>query len=112
PPFPSTTLFRSGRVAVRFRAVGESDWHEAMSLRRVPAGQSRPPSTLHKWKNRHAGSIFDLKPDTEYEIHLKLEDPDGGSAERTVRARTRPVPKAAADAKVTPVTPDSFAAAA
>jgi hypothetical protein len=102
----------NGRVAVRYRAVGESDWHDAMPLRRVPAGQSRPPSTLHKWKNRHAGSIFDLKPDTEYEIHLKLVDPDGGSAERMVRARTRPVPKAAADSKMTQVTPESFTAAA
>src|SRR4029077_11734476 len=33
------------------------------------------------------------------------------SAERTVRARTRPVPKATADAKLTRVTPETFAAA-
>jgi hypothetical protein len=101
----------NGRVAVRYRAVGEAGWHEAMPLRRVPAGQSRPPATLHKWKNRHAGSIFDLKPDTEYEIHLKLEDADGGAAERTARARTRPVPKVADGAKARQVTPQSFAAA-
>ncbi|HTK77004.1 MAG TPA: right-handed parallel beta-helix repeat-containing protein [Gemmataceae bacterium] len=101
----------NGRVDVRFRAVGETDWHAAMPLRRVPGGQSRPPSTLHKWKNRHAGSIFDLKPDTEYEIHLKLVDPDGGDAERTVRARTRPVPRIAPGAEKR-VNPQSFAAAA
>jgi hypothetical protein len=101
----------NGVVTVRYRAVGESGWRDAMPLRRVPAGTSRPPSTLHSWKNRHAGSIFDLRPDTEYEIHLTLTDPDGGSAERTVRARTRPVPRAAADGAVTKVTPQTFAAA-
>src|SRR5205807_2181393 len=96
-------------VAARYRAVGQAEWREAMPLRRVPAGKSRPPATLHTWKNRHAGSIFDLQPDTEYEIHLRLTDPDGGSAERTLRARTRPVPRAASGAKVAKVTPQTFA---
>jgi hypothetical protein len=41
-----------------------------------------------------AGSVFDLVPDTEYEIRLQLADPDGasGETEHVVRARTRPVP--------------------
>jgi hypothetical protein len=102
----------NGVVTVRYRAAGETTWREAMPLRRVPAGTSRPPATAHSWANRHAGSVFDLRPDTEYEIHLKLHDPDGGSAERTARARTRPVPRAAADGAVIPVTPQSFAGAA
>src|SRR5262245_30156587 len=82
----------NGVVSVRYRAVGQAAWRQALPLRRVPAGKSRPPATEYSWKNRHAGSIFDLQPDTEYEIHLQLVDPDGGSAERMVRARTRPVP--------------------
>jgi hypothetical protein len=41
-----------------------------------------------------AGSIFGLDPDTEYEITLDIQDPDGGSTTRTVMARTRAVPAA------------------
>jgi hypothetical protein len=99
----------NGVVTVRFRAAGQTNWRLAMPLRRVPAGQTRVPGTLHTWKNRHAGSIFDLTPDTEYEIHLELTDPDGGAAERTLRARTRPVPRAAADAMIHKVTPQTWA---
>jgi hypothetical protein len=95
----------NGIVAVRYRAAGEQDWHEAQPLRRVPAGESRGTSPVFRWENRHSGSIFDLLPDTEYEIALALHDPDGGSAERTVRARTRPVPRPAPSAIVRRVTP-------
>lgn len=101
----------NGVVTVRFRAAGETAWREALPLRRVPAGQTARPATEHTWKNRHAGSIFDLTPDTEYEIALKLVDPDGGSAERTLKARTRPVPRAAADAKTKKVSPQTIAEA-
>ncbi len=83
----------NGIVTVQFREKGEKEWKEGMPLRRVPAGNSgtrtRPTYT---WKNKHSGSIFDLKPGTGYEISLNLEDPDGGSAQRTVYAETRPVP--------------------
>ncbi len=82
-----------GVVTVRYRKAGESGWREAMPLRRVPAGKSRGTTPIFAWENKHSGSIFDLKPDTEYEIALKLTDPDGGSAERMVRARTRPAPR-------------------
>src|SRR5262249_12032785 len=69
-----------------------------MPLRRIPAGQSRRTTPVFRWENKHSGSIFDLRPNTEYEIALNLNDPDGGSAERTVRARTRSVPRPAAGA--------------
>src|SRR5690349_16179459 len=82
----------NGVVTVKFRRAGESAWHDAMPLRRVPAGSSRTTRPVFHWENRHSGSIFDLRPDTEYEISLSLSDPDGGSAEKTFRARTRPVP--------------------
>jgi hypothetical protein len=90
----------NGTVTVRYRAVGEERWREAMPLRRVPAGQSRRTNPIFPWQNKHSGSVFDLRPNTEYEIALKLDDPDGGAAERTVRARTRPVPRPAANAPV------------
>jgi hypothetical protein len=83
----------NGVVAVKYRRAGEESWRPAMPLRRVPAGSSRTTRPVFHWENRHSGSIFDLRPDTEYEISLTLSDPDGGSAEKTIRARTRPVPR-------------------
>ncbi|MBN3036490.1 MAG: right-handed parallel beta-helix repeat-containing protein [Bacteroidales bacterium] len=85
---------QNGTVTVRFREKGEHTWKEGMPLRRVPAGNSgnrtRPTYT---WKNKHSGSIFDLKSGTGYEIHLALEDPDGGSEQCLLEAATRPVPQ-------------------
>ncbi|MCX6622130.1 MAG: right-handed parallel beta-helix repeat-containing protein [Acidobacteria bacterium] len=83
----------NGVVEVRYRRAGESAWREAMPLRRVPAGTSRTTRPVFRWENRHSGSIFDLSPGTEYEISLKLSDPDGGAAEKLVRAATRAVPR-------------------
>jgi hypothetical protein len=88
----------NGAVAVRYRQVGEEPWRDAMHLRRVPAGESRGTRPIFHWESKHSGSIFDLRPNTEYEIALSLQDPDGGTAERMVRARTRGVPRPAADA--------------
>lgn len=79
-------------VRVQYRPTGRGEWRQAMPLRRVPAGKSRGTTPIFEWKNRHSGSVFDLQPGTEYELRLSLQDPDGGKAERTVRARTRPVP--------------------
>jgi len=89
----------NGVVQVRYRKVGAEAWKAAMPLRRVPAGQSRGTRPIFKWTNRHSGSIFDLQPNAEYEIQLKLKDPDGGEAEETIRARTRPVPRATGQVK-------------
>ncbi|MBM4034707.1 MAG: right-handed parallel beta-helix repeat-containing protein [Planctomycetes bacterium] len=101
----------NGVVTVRFRAAGEEKWREGLPLRRVPAGKSRGTNPIFDWKNKHSGSLFDLKPDTEYEIALKLDDPDGGKAERTVRARTRPVPRVPKGGPMKKATPESLAAA-
>ncbi len=90
-----------GQVTVRFREVGASAWREGPPLLRVPAGSNEGFS----WSNRHTGSLFALTPDTEYEVELTLEDPDGGSDTRTLTARTRPVPTVAATAPVRPATP-------
>jgi len=87
----------NGIVSVRYRVVGADTWHEAMPLRRVPAGESRRTRPIFHWENKHSGSIFDLRPDTQYEVELILRDPDGGNAERIVRSRTRPVPRIRAE---------------
>ncbi len=102
----------NGNVAVRYRKAGARDWREGMPLRRVPAQVWRdasPNNCYFPWQNKHAGSVFDLDADSEYEIRLSLSDPDGGAAEHTVRARTRPEPRAAADARIVRATPADFA---
>jgi hypothetical protein len=96
-------------VSVRFRSVGERAWRDGMPLRRVPAGEGRTTTIPFRWPNKHSGSVFDLQPDTEYEVQLTLSDPDGGAAERTIRVRTRPVPRAAARAMTRNVTPATIA---
>ncbi len=78
----------NGTVTVQYREEGTPGWRQGMPLRRVPAGEN----IGFKWENKHSGSIFDLQPDTQYEIKLNLNDPDGGEAEKIVIARTRPVP--------------------
>ena len=83
---------------VKFRKAGEVTWHNGMPLRRVPAGASQKTNRIVSWTNRLSGSIFDLEPGTEYQIALKLHDPDRDDATKTVKASTRPEPVAAADA--------------
>ena len=75
-------------VGVRYRALGQTAWRTGMPLRRVPARSNEGFS----WTNRHSGSLFDLEQGTTYEIELSLQDPDGGSAVRTVTATTRTYP--------------------
>ncbi len=83
---------------VRYRRVGIDTWTMAPCLRRVPAGASQGTRPIITWTNRLSGSLFDLEPGTEYEIELMLRDPDGGTATRIIKARTRAEPTAATDA--------------
>jgi len=76
-------------VTVRYRQVGAMTWNNALPLMRVH------PETV---KDRviapqFAGSIFDLRPSTTYEIELHATDADGSIDEtQTVTATTRAVP--------------------
>ena len=83
---------------VKFRKVGEANWCNGMPLQRVPSGTSQGTNPIVSWTNRLSGSVFDLEPGTEYQIALKLRDPDGDEATKIVTARTRPEPVAAKDA--------------
>jgi hypothetical protein len=91
----------NGAVTMQFRKKGTSDWKEGMPLRRVPAGQNYG----FKWANKHSGSIFDLIPNTLYEIKLNLNDPDGGSAEKIVEVATRPEPVVDKNAEIIELQP-------
>jgi hypothetical protein len=100
---------QNGIVNVEYREDGTSKWQQGMPLRRVPAGEMKgTQSSIFKWENKHSGSIFNLKPGTEYEIKLKLEDPDGGSAERMVTARTRPEPSVGKSAEIVEIQPGLY----
>jgi len=95
-----------GVVSVRYREVGTNSWQREMNLIRVPAGSTSPFN--FSWTNKHSGSLFNLQPDTEYEIELTLDDPDSGQVVRTVIARTRPVPVAPVNANIISTNPASL----
>lgn len=108
---------QNGIVSVKFREKGKTTWQKGMPLRRVPAGRNETLDTLlktvpgypnFKWENKHSGSVFDLKPNTNYEISLKLEDPDGGSADQIVEVHTRPVPAVTNTAKIIEIKPGNY----
>ncbi|HMO18415.1 MAG TPA: right-handed parallel beta-helix repeat-containing protein [Oligoflexia bacterium] len=82
---------------VKFRKKGATAWNEFMPLLRsnftyLPelTQYTRPPQDRF---NMFAGSLMFLTPGTEYEIWLKITDPDGGSAVRTITFSTKPFPE-------------------
>jgi len=95
----------NGSVAVRYRKTGETHWKDAMPLFRVEieaiAEKRRPPAGTGLF----AGSIFGLKPDTDYEVELDLKDPDGGGTKRVIKRRTWAEPVAPAPKRTLYVTP-------
>ncbi len=81
---------RDAVVTTRVRPTGSTEWITAPPLFRVF------PETVGGFDSRpqFAGSIFDLEPDTAYEIELHAVDPDGFDQVFTLDARTRPIPRA------------------
>ncbi len=95
---------QNGIVAVQFREKGTDIWRLGMPLRRVRAGSN----IGFTWKNKHSGSIFNLNPDTIYEIKLNLNDPDGGASEKRLEVRTRPVPIIDDQAEIIEIPPGDY----
>jgi hypothetical protein len=88
---------RNAAVAVTFRAVGEADWRQALPLVRI-GGENvyrRREHLDYTVPDGFAGSILNLKEDTEYECRFELTDPDGadGQTVQTVRVKTRREPQ-------------------
>lgn len=101
---------RNARIEVTYRASGDTHWKTGPDLFRVEKGHTTqallagpgqqvyqpeldPPGDCWIF----AGSLLLLQPDTEYEIRLRLIDPDGGGREerlksRTIREPVAPVP--------------------
>ncbi|HEY7379493.1 MAG TPA: Ig-like domain-containing protein [Steroidobacteraceae bacterium] len=94
-PITSGDTNHNATVNVSYRRSGDTTWLSALPLLRVrPELLSQEDPTPFNVPEQFAGSIFDLAPDTEYEILLDVQDPDGGSTTRTATARTRPTPLA------------------
>ncbi len=79
----------TGVVAMRYREAGMPTWSAALPLQHVHAEVVTGLTVTPQF----AGSIFDLRPDTSYEIELHATDADGAvDAVMTVMGKTRPVP--------------------
>src|ERR1700687_5324739 len=76
-------------VTVRYRKTGTGTWRQALPLFRV-----HPENTaLWTVATQFAGSVFDLRPNTSYDIELHVTDPDGPVDQIfTLTTATRPVP--------------------
>ncbi len=87
-------------VTVRYRAVGAPSWTAALPLFRV-----RPETVPGRAvAEQFAGSIFDLRLATSYEIELHAVDPDGPVDQTlTLTATTRPVPTDPVSPHIVPV---------
>jgi len=103
---------RNASVDVAYRPQGDTEWREALPLLRIqderlPLAFGQPDFVA---PNLFAGSIFDLTPDTAFEVRLTLSDPDGVSGESTriVTARTRPEPVPAEGGRVLHVYTDAW----
>jgi hypothetical protein len=108
---------RNAQVAVSFRKAGGTAWRQALPLLRIGGEFIAGPKPQYGGVNYYnytvppgfAGSILGLEPDTAYEVHFVMRDPDGvqGAAEKIVTVRTRKVPAPAAGGHVYHVWPFS-----
>lgn len=101
---------RNATASIRYRKKGTDAWHDGLPLLRVGGEETKYLALNFTAPPMFAGSLFDLEPDTSYEITLRIADPDGvdGVVERRAEARTRPEPKPAADGRVFHVYPQGY----
>jgi hypothetical protein len=91
---------RNACVALDYRPAGGGAWKAGMPLFRVERGAHQPERGSGSLRVPEdawlfAGSLLLLAPGTQYEIRLRLEDPDGGAVEKRLTARTRAEPQVA-----------------
>ncbi|CAN5785688.1 hypothetical protein BH09MYX1_BH09MYX1_45600 [soil metagenome] len=87
-------------VTVRYKKSADTAWQTGMPLFRVHPEQlqsAAPPPQF-------AGSLFDLAPNTSYDVELHAVDPDGGDFTKTVTGKTAAVPSDPTAPKVVNVT--------
>lgn len=79
-------------IAVAYRKAGSEAWIEGYPLFRTFNDRVSRDNSVRDG-HLFAGSIVDLTPDTEYDVRLSLDDPDGGSTVRTMKMRTAAIPR-------------------
>jgi hypothetical protein len=101
---------RNATVTIRYRRKGTDVWRTGLPLLRVGGEETKYLALDFTPPSMFSGSVFDLEPDTTYEVALKVVDPDGvtGAAERSVEVRTRAVPKPATDGRTFHVYPQGY----
>jgi len=96
---------RNATVNVYYRVLGQVTWIQAMDMRRAWTNSLRAAIRPTPGYTLWAGSIFDLTPDTTYEVRLVLTDPDGGSTERILTTTTWKEPELASPSRTLHVAP-------
>ncbi|MHC1766820.1 MAG: hypothetical protein AB9869_21360 [Verrucomicrobiia bacterium] len=103
---------RNATVAVAFRAVGESQWRDALPLVRIGGERVYRQRENLDYVVPHgfAGSILNVASGTEYECRFAMSDPDGvnGETTRIVNVKTRTEPKPFAGGRVLHVYPPDY----
>jgi len=102
---------RNASVTVNYKALGTEAWKDAMPLFRIGGENIGNKEIAYVSPNLFSGSIFDLEPDTAYEVKLTLTDPDGietGQPEHYMVLRTRKEPVATLQGRLRHVYPPDF----
>jgi hypothetical protein len=103
---------RNSAVSVHYRVRGEPSWREALPLLRLQREELINNYGAYDYiaPNMFAGSIMDLQADTEYEVELKMTDPDGveNIAQKQFYVRTRAEPRPYAGGRIFHVYPPGF----
>ncbi len=98
---------RNAVALVEYRQQGDTGWQEGLPMFRLQAETVLFSSYSFQRENGFSGSIFDLKPNTSYEVRVTIDDPDGvsGQVQQTLSMRTRAISKPSADGRVFHVYP-------
>lgn len=102
---------RNARVSIAYRKKGAAPWSQGLDLLRLQKEEMFLRGSIDfTAPNMFAGSIFDLQENTEYEVRLQIQDPDGirGETEKILTVRTRAEPQPASDGRTFHVYPPGY----
>jgi len=102
---------RNAQVTITYRKKGETEWNRGLDPLRLQNEVTFLRGSLdYTAPNMFAGSLFDLDEDTDYEVRLQLQDPDGvhGDSGKNVTIRTRAEPQPASDGRIFHVYPPGY----
>lgn len=97
----------TARVLVRFREAGTATWREGHPMLRIRpewTDGGAPQAPIQGF----AGTVFDLKPGTAYDLELRFEEPSKAAQVVTTTVMTRALPAAAPAATVTATPSDNL----